>query len=218
MLDQTLLLIGIGIISFVVGLSGAMMPGPLLAIAISESSKRGVSAGPLLVLGHAILESALVAAVALGLAELLSGPITMTVVSLVGSIALSSMGLAMIRSCSKLSLQGQVGSEGTMHPVLSGIFASLANPYWTLWWATVGVALILQWPEAGWMGVVAFTIGHLLSDLAWYSFVSFGVARGRKFVSDRVYRWAIAICGLALVGFGTWFAWKGGAEAGGLFG
>jgi threonine/homoserine/homoserine lactone efflux protein len=42
--------------SFIIALSGAMMPGPLLTATISESSQRGVFAGPLLIVGHGILE------------------------------------------------------------------------------------------------------------------------------------------------------------------
>ena len=41
--------------AFVVALSGAMAPGRVLTITISETLKRGFKAGPLIVLGHAIL-------------------------------------------------------------------------------------------------------------------------------------------------------------------
>ena len=42
--------------SFVIALSGALAPGPLLAACISESTKHGFKSGPLMILGHAILE------------------------------------------------------------------------------------------------------------------------------------------------------------------
>jgi hypothetical protein len=48
--------------SFVIALSGALMPGPLLTATISECSQRGFIAGPLLITGHAILELVLVIA------------------------------------------------------------------------------------------------------------------------------------------------------------
>ena len=57
--------------SFVLALSGALMPGPLLTITLSESAKRGFRAGPLVVLGHGILELALVLLLFLGLAPVL---------------------------------------------------------------------------------------------------------------------------------------------------
>jgi len=43
MLHTALELGGIFGTAFVVGLSGAMMPGPLLAVTIGESSRRGAS-------------------------------------------------------------------------------------------------------------------------------------------------------------------------------
>jgi len=53
--------------SFTLALSGALMPGPLFTITISESARRGFRAGPLLMVGHALLEVVLVAAVVQGL-------------------------------------------------------------------------------------------------------------------------------------------------------
>ena len=81
----------------------------------------------------------------------------------------------------------------------------LANPYWTFWWATVGVTFVMTGLQFGALGVVLVFIGHILSDLAWYSLVSFGVAKGRNLVSDRVYRGIIMACGAVLVVFGLWF-------------
>ena len=193
-----------------------MMPGPLLAVTVSESSRRGRSAGPLLVLGHGILESVLVIAVVLGLARFFSSPPVIGVVSLVGSAVMCWMGLGMIRVVRKLTLSVAASDCGTMNPAILGILTSLANPYWTLWWATIGVALLFSWPEAGWLGMVMFLVGHVLSDLAWYSLVGAGVAKGRKLMSDKTYRWLIGICGGALVAFGFWFAWHGAVTVGGV--
>ncbi|MBN1636251.1 MAG: LysE family transporter, partial [Deltaproteobacteria bacterium] len=57
--------------SFVIALSGAMVPGPLLTVTISESARRGAMTGPLLIVGHGILELLLLIAIMMGLAPFL---------------------------------------------------------------------------------------------------------------------------------------------------
>ena len=94
-----------------------------------------------------------------------------------------------------------------MHPVAAGIVVSLSNPYWTFWWVTIGINYVLMSLKFGWVGVVTFFAGHIMADLAWYGLVSTGVARGRSFLSDRVYRRIIFACGVVLVGFSVWFFW-----------
>ena len=63
--------------------------------------------------------------------------------------------------------------------VLAGILLSLANPYWFIWWATIGIGYILFSFQYGIAGIIAFYSGHILADLAWYSMISFGIAKGR---------------------------------------
>jgi threonine/homoserine/homoserine lactone efflux protein len=152
--------------------------------------------------------------VALGLANVLRGPAAMAVISIAGSAVLCWMGLAMVRSAPKATLGAAPAKARMLNPITAGIIVSLSNPYWTLWWATVGLAFLFKWPEAGRLGIVAFAVGHVLSDLAWYSFVSAGVARGRKLMPLKLYRFVLGLCGVALVGFAAWFAWHGGVQAG----
>jgi threonine/homoserine/homoserine lactone efflux protein len=72
--------------AFIVGLSGAMMPGPLLTADIYSSAERGFWAGPLLVLGHGLLELALIMALLAGAASFLVRPAVATVIALAGGI------------------------------------------------------------------------------------------------------------------------------------
>jgi threonine/homoserine/homoserine lactone efflux protein len=194
--------------SFTLALSGALMPGPLFTITISESAKCGFKAGPLLMIGHAILELLLVIAIIKGLGTYLQLPPVLGVIALLGGILLLYLGTDMVRSAGRLSLQS--GSEDLAprhgkHPIILGIMASLANPYWTLWWATIGLGYLATAMKFGYAGVAAFFLGHIAADFAWYSLLSFGMSRGKAFLKDAGYQRLIRVCGVFLFCFGGWF-------------
>ena len=53
--------------ALLVGLSGALMPGPLTAVTMEHAFRRGYLAAPLITLGHASLEVVMVLLLLLGL-------------------------------------------------------------------------------------------------------------------------------------------------------
>jgi threonine/homoserine/homoserine lactone efflux protein len=197
--------------SFLVGLTGALMPGPLLALTISQSARYGFRAGPLIVLGHAILELSLVAALVLGLSRFFSNELFLSSVGLAGGAVLIFMGFTTVRQGlhkTVLPIQAaDVRQGGTL--VFSGIVVSVSNPYWIVWWATIGITYLLWSSKLGFAGLAAFFTSHITSDLVWYSLVAFIVVKGRKIISDTVYRWFLIVCGLALIGLGGYFIYSG---------
>lgn len=202
-------LLTIFVSSFVIALSGALMPGPLLTVTISESSRRGFAAGPLLIAGHAILELALVVALLLGLAPFFQMPVIFVATAITGAFILLWMAFNMFRSLPTLSLSLEENKKSENHPIVSGILMSVANPYWIIWWATIGLGYILYSWRFGLWGVAFFFTGHILADLIWYSMISAAVARGRSFLNDRLYRGLIAVCAVFLVLFACYFAYAG---------
>jgi len=202
---------GIFTTSFILGLSGAMMPGPLLAVAVRESARLGFRAGPLIVLGHAVLELLLVFLLVMGLASLLGMPEVRITIGIVGGVFLLYLGWGMTRDALRgnitLDLDGRGAAGGGMHPVLAGALISLSNPYWSMWWATVGLWYIRQAQSGGVPAVTAFYSGHILADLAWYSLVAAAVAGGRRFITQRLYNGVLVVCGLFVLGMGVYFVW-----------
>jgi threonine/homoserine/homoserine lactone efflux protein len=195
--------------SFIIALSGALMPGPLLTITIGESAKKGALAGPLLILGHGILEGALVFLLLSGLSSFINRTEFKLFSFLAGGIILIIMGYTMVRDAGKLEIDTKgVTSHRAGNTVLLGIIGSLSNPYWIIWWATIGLGYLVASIKSGIPGVIAFFTGHILADLAWYSLVSTAVARGKKVVSVKYYRRVIAICGVFLFLFGGWFLYE----------
>jgi threonine/homoserine/homoserine lactone efflux protein len=205
-------LLTIFVSSFVIAMSGALMPGPLLTVTISESSRRGFITGPLLVAGHALLELGLVIALLLGLAPLLQQPAVFVATALIGSVILFWMAFGMFRSLPSLHLSWERDQKRRNHPLISGILMSVANPYWIIWWATIGLGYILYSRRFGFWGIAFFFVGHILADLVWYSLVAAAVAGGRHFLTDRLYRGLIAVCAVFLVVFAGYFAYAGFAK------
>ncbi|MGE5404165.1 MAG: LysE family transporter [Candidatus Saccharibacteria bacterium] len=209
-------------ISFIMALSGALMPGPLLTVTIGESAKRGFIAGPLLMLGHAILELVLVIALSAGLVSYLSINLVSQIIAVLGGVFLLYMGYGMIKD----SLTGGVKLD-LSHPqdgdnneasnssdkgwglAASGALVSLSNPYWTIWWLTAGLSNITMALKGGMGGVAAFYTGHISADVVWYCLIAGAVAGGRRFISDKIYRGIIVVCGLFLLGLGAYFLYQG---------
>lgn len=198
--------------AWVVGFSGAMMPGPLLTVTITESARQGMVAGPLLMVGHAILEFVLIAALVLGLKRFLDNRLFETIVSVLGGAFLLWMGYGMLRDAwsGNIALDLTVKNGQTLiGPVMAGILVSLSNPYWSIWWSTIGLNYITSAWKYGLTGLALFFTGHILADFTWYGAVSFAVAKGRSLMSDTLYRGIIAVCGAFLVALAFGFIWNG---------
>lgn len=195
--------------SFVLALSGALMPGPLLTVTISESSRRGMVAGPLLIIGHGILELALVIALMTGLAPFLNRDGVFIAVALLGAIILAWMAIGMFRALPTLSLSWQADGKAGSHLIITGVLMSIANPYWTIWWASIGLGYIIYAMQFGYWAVFFFFLGHILADLAWYAAVSAAISKGRHLMTDRLYRGLIGACASFLVVFACYFAYAG---------
>ncbi len=200
---------GIAMSSFVLGFSGAMMPGPLLTLTVTEATRRGALAGPLLIAGHALLEAILVMLLLSGLADLVQSPLIFSLIALLGGAMLIWMGWSMMRSLPGLSLELSATETSRFSPIVSGALISLANPYFTLWWATVGIGYLVVTTERGLSGGITFYLFHILADLLWYSLIALAVSRGRALLTDKAYRGLIGACALFLLLFGGYFGYCG---------
>lgn len=203
--------------SFVVGLSGSLVPGPMLTVTITDSLKKGFKAGPLIVSGHVMAELTLVILIIGGLSGLIGSKTATMFIGIFGGLTLMVMGYKTARSTEKISEisiflerdNQSSGEDKQSHgygSVFKGFIASVSNPYFFIWWATIGCAFIFKGLElAGILGVFAFFIGHWTSDFGWYSIVSFFTNKGSGVMEVRHYKMIMAICGVFLILLGIYF-------------
>ena len=193
------------LVGFAVGLSGALMPGPMLFATIDSSLKKGWIAGPEVVFGHVLLELVIAVLIVLGLTSFI-GSEAISVISVVGGIVLIIFGAITIKGASNAS--GALHSNGAIvsSPIVAGILTSASNPYFWIWWLAAGSALVLRGLEISLLAAGFFVIGHWMADLGWYSLVSASFSRGKSLMSSKTYERILVSCGVFLIVFGAWFA------------
>jgi len=184
-----------------ISLSGVMMPGPLTAATIAKGY-REQNAGIFIALGHAVIELPLMALIYFGFAHFFTSPEVKKIVGMAGGLMLVFMGLMVLRSFRKNMVEA---ADLPYNSLVTGIMLTGANPYFFLWWATIGIALIATAAQFGIWGLVVFAVVHWSCDLAWEQVVSVSVFRTKHLWTQTVQRVVFGICAAALVGFGVWF-------------
>lgn len=164
-------------VGFLVGLGGAVIPGPLLAYVIFDSTRKGKVTGHFIIAGHAIWEALIIFLILYGLGGIMQQ--YKSIIYTVGGAVLILMGALMVRSKGDVKLE----SSKVNSSLLGGIFYTAFNPTQPPWWASAGLALLLQGYELlGNMGIITVTVGHWLADLAYYTLISFAIHKyGRLF-------------------------------------
>ena len=182
-----------------ISLSGVLSPGPMTA-AVLQHGARSRLTGVYVSLGHGVVEVPLIILLALGAGSLFEAPAVRLFVGLAGGTYLLSMGKGLLRPAD-LSPDTRTGPSS----LVAGIALSIGNPYFLLWWATVGLGLVLSAGRFGALGIALFIAVHWLCDLIWYTFLSSLSYRGVKTFGSGLYKKVSIVCGLAMLFFGGAF-------------
>lgn len=189
----------------IISLSGVMAPGAITAATIAQGT-RSRWAGLLISVGHGIVEMPLIFLLMLGLHFFFEmDPVKITI-GILGGGFLLWMGYGMLRQIRQPSAE-QTGNFKS-GPIVTGILLSATNPYFLLWWATVGLNLALGADKLGTTALILFAIIHWLCDATWLSILSFGAFYTHKsagLFGPHIQKGILACCGVALLLFGVKF-------------
>lgn len=190
----------------VISLSGVMMPGPMFAVTLAKSF-RSPWAGAQISLGHAVIEVPLILLIYFGFAHFFDNNIVQLVLSILGGGMIIWLGIAMFRARTEVVTKGK---DLPYSSFTAGILTTILNPFFLLWWATIGSLLVMRFHlEFGVGGLIAFIIVHWLCDLLWLSFVSVVVYKTHSLWGKKLQEWVFIASGMLLAGFGIWFMVSG---------
>lgn len=200
--------------ALVVAFSGALVPGPMFTLVVTSVAQKGFLTSLFIVIGHSILELIIVISFYLGILKYLSSDLTVRIISIIGGIFLLYTAIniivSVLRKKIKLELENRtinqsLGTKNSFIIVGKGILISLANPYWYIWWITIGAAFMVRSVKFNFAGVSSFYIGHILADFIWYLFIGIVVSTGRRFLNQKVYVAILLACSLFLIYLGIKF-------------
>ncbi|MFW6256073.1 MAG: LysE family transporter [Candidatus Sumerlaeota bacterium] len=199
----------LGLLSFMTGFSGAMMPGSLLVLVIQQTVvQKTLWPAFWLITGHALLELVLLILLVLGLRRIIARPRVRGAIGIVGGLALLYMGADMARVSFSMSLQLDGGGDaafGWWKLMIAGIAVCLANPYFTGWWSTIGLGQLAHMAPRRFSEYLSFYIGHEGADYTWYFVVALIIITGSRWLTDRIYQSLILFCAIVLILLSLWF-------------
>ena len=189
----------------VISFSGVMMPGPMFAVTLAKSYK-SPWAGAQISLGHAVIEVPLILLIYFGFARFFENSVFQLVLSILGGGMIIWLGIGIFRARAKVVREGK---DLPYSAFTAGILTSALNPFFLLWWATIGSMLVMKFLDFGMTGLAVFIIVHWLCDLVWLSFVSNLVYRTHSLWGEKIQEWVFIASSLLLAGFGVWFIVSG---------
>jgi len=192
------------LLGLIIGLTGALVPGPTLVATINSSAREGWSTGPRISAGHALVEACIFLLIILGIGSVNAVQEYTALIAAIGGIALLIFGLLTIRGAKDALPDGKAEAV-VANPYLAGALTSISNPYFWMWWLTVGSALVLAAASQAFFFAIAFLVGHWSADFGWYTVVSTSIHQGRKIMDDRIYTWILRGCGVFLLIFGVYY-------------
>ena len=193
-------------LAFVIAFTGAVTPGPMLALVIGQVLAQGMKAALWILAGHALIEVVFIGILARGLTGVLARPGVRSALSFVGGIVMLWMGWETLARADSASVRTAAGNAIAALPlVAAGIGVSLSNPYFTGWWATVGTGQLAALRLRTKRDYLIFFVGHELGDIVWYIFVAALLVLGRWWLSDPVYRLLLGACGALILALGLFF-------------
>ena len=197
-------IIEFAIIVIIISASGVMSPGPLFAANITYGLKQGTKAGIKIAIGHSLVELPLVILLGIGILSLEIFPEFKTIISILGAITLFVFAFIQIKSTLKKNEKSETKLK--QGPIITGVLLSALNPFFIIWWLTIGLKLISD-AMAIWafVGILIVFVLHIWMDFVWLGSTAFLISKSKKIISNTNYKIIMLALSAILIYFGITF-------------
>ena len=210
--DSSMTLLDIGLQIILVSVSGVLSPGPLFFANLVLSKNGGFWSGIKIAIGHTIVELPVVILYSIPLIIFTSQSVTFSIInfiSLIGGISLIVFGiLFVVKIISKNNKHNYIIESSRIEkPVIAGMLFTGINPFFFLWWISVGIKLIsdsialLGYP----IGIAFLFLVHVWMDYAWLGLTSYFASRGISVLRSQYHKFIILILTIPLFYYGINF-------------
>jgi len=191
----------------VISASGVMSPGPLFAANVMYGLREGKISGIKIAIGHTIVEFPLILLLGIGFFSIESIPEMRTVITILGAAGLFVFAILQIRSVTKQKFNLETRSG--QGPFVAGILLSALNPFFIIWWLTIGLVLISESIQNfGIIGIVILFLFHIWMDYAWLFTIAAFSSKAKNYLSKRNFKIIIIGLSVVLIYFGIDFLFK----------
>lgn len=209
--DSSMTLLDIGLQIILVSVSGVLSPGPLFFANLVLSKNGGFWSGIKIAIGHTIVELPVVILYSIPLIIFTSQSVTFSInfISFIGGISLIAFGiLFVVKIISKNNKHNYIIESSRIEkPVIAGMLFTGINPFFFLWWISVGIKLIsdsialLGYP----IGIAFLFLVHVWMDYAWLGLTSYFASRGISVLRSQYHKFIILILTIPLFYYGINF-------------
>jgi len=191
----------------VISASGVMSPGPLFAANVMYGLREGKISGIKMAMGHTIVEFPLILLLGVGFFSIESIPEIRTAITILGAAGLFVFAILQIRSVTKQKFNLETRSG--QGPFVAGILLSALNPFFIIWWLTIGLVLISESIQNfGIIGIVILFLFHIWMDYAWLFTIAAFSSKAKNYLSKRNFKIIIIGLSVVLIYFGIDFLLK----------
>tara|TARA_B100000686_G_scaffold226094_1_gene233265 strand:+ start:330 stop:944 length:615 start_codon:yes stop_codon:yes gene_type:complete len=191
----------------IISASGVMSPGPLFAANIMYGLREGKISGIKMAIGHTIVEFPLILFLGIGFFSIENIPEIRIIITVLGATGLFGFAILQIRTVTKKEFS--VETKSKHGPLMAGILLSALNPFFIIWWLTIGLVLISESIQNfGIIGIIVLFLFHIWMDYVWLFTVASFSSKVKNYLSKKNFKIIIIGLSLILIYFGVEFLLK----------